>query len=59
MKYVTIPAKAQWDIWEKPATVQTTMTVYETDDVLIKTGLLDVTGSPLYRVKEKEKLGYV
>jgi hypothetical protein len=60
LKYVPIArARSQWDIWEKPATVTTSMTVYETDDKPEDTGLLDANGTPLYRVNEKRKIGYL
>ena len=34
-------------------------TVIEADDTPQKTGLLDVTGTPLYRVKERQPIGFV
>jgi hypothetical protein len=57
-RYVAIPNKAQWDIWDRPATAQTTMTVYVSDDEPEKTGLLDPTGTPLYRVRDRQRMGY-
>jgi len=51
--------KAHWDIWEKPATIDTTMTVYEREEEPEDTGLLDETGTPLYRMPEKRKIGYL
>lgn len=61
MKYVpmTRRPKAHWDIWEKPATIDTTMTVYEREEEPEDTGLLDETGTPLYRMPEKRKIGYL
>jgi hypothetical protein len=59
-RYVAIAQRprAQWDIWEKPATVTTSMTVYEADDKPEDTGLLDYNGTPLYRVRDRTKMGY-
>jgi hypothetical protein len=60
MRYVPMPrVKSQWDIWEKPATVTTSMTVYETEDKPEDTGILDATGTPLYRVNDKRRIGYL
>lgn len=51
--------RSQWDIWERPATVQTSMTVYERDDEPENTGLVDANGTPLYRMPEKRKIGFL
>ena len=53
------PKAAQWDLWDKPATVDTTMTVYEADTGPEGTGLVDETGTPLYRVTDRQKMGFV
>lgn len=60
-RYVAIPnrPRSQWDVWDKPATVDSTMTVYERDSEPEKTGLLDESGTPLYRVADRHKLGYL
>lgn len=58
-RYVAIRPRSQWDIWDRPAPVQTTMTVYETDNEPEKTGLLDANGTPLYRVQDRQKVGYL
>lgn len=44
---------------EKPATVETTMTVYEREYRPEDTGLLDSNGTPLYRVPDKRRIGYL
>lgn len=57
MKYVAIP-RADWD---EPPDVEavSTRTVLVDDDAPIKTGLLDHHGTPLYRIREKIRFGFV
>ena len=60
IRYVAIKRpRADWFEEERPVTVQTSMTVYESDDAPEDTGLLDVTGTKLYRVRDKIKVGFV
>lgn len=60
MKYVAIRnrPKASDDWSDQPPVVQAT-TVYEPDDRPEETGLLDATGTPLYRVRDKIKMGFL
>lgn len=58
MRYISVP-NAQWELWDRPATVQSTMTVYEQEDKPTDTGLVDATGTRLYRISERIKIGYV
>lgn len=51
MKYVAL---ASVDEWHQPAAE----TVYETDEMPRKTGLLDQYGRPLYRVPERQPIGF-
>lgn len=59
-RYIAIKHRPKsWDGWEdQPPIVQAT-TIYEADDKPEETGLVDANGTPLYRVKERAKLGYV
>ena len=60
MKYVAIHRpRNDWFEEERPMTVQTSMTVYERDDEPQDTGLLDANGTKLYRVSDKQKMGYI
>jgi hypothetical protein len=59
MKYVAIKPRAYDVEWHAmPATVQAT-TVYEADEKPEETGLLDMHGTPLYRIKNKRKMGFL
>jgi hypothetical protein len=60
-RYVPIPrrlspARAEWD---DPEPVMTTTTVYAEDDAPRETGLLDANGTPLYRVSDKVRMGFI
>lgn len=56
-RYVALPTppKASWD---EPEPHRPALTVYETEDQPISTGLLDATGTKLYRVRERIKMGF-
>ena len=60
MKYVAIhrPARASGD-WEDQPPIAAATTVYEREDEPEQTGLVDMHGTPLYRVKDKTKMGFV
>ena len=51
--------RADWFENEKPVTVQTSMTIYERDEQPEDTGLLDQHGTPLYRMPDKRRVGYL
>ncbi len=57
MRYVTIP-KADWDEPPHLSEVSSREVIVE-DDAPVKTGLLDQTGAPLYRVKDRLPFGFV
>jgi hypothetical protein len=58
MRYVAIKPKAYSDFMDQPPIASAT-TVYETDDKPEETGLFDMHGTPLYRIKDKLKMGFV
>lgn len=59
MKYVSIAKrpKASDDWQDQPPVVQAT-TVYEADEPE-NTGILDSNGTPIYRLPERAKMGYL
>jgi len=59
MRYVSIarPPKASDDWQDQPPVVQAT-TVYESDEPQA-TGVLDSNGTPIYRLPERSKMGYL
>ncbi len=60
MKYVAIhrPVRAS-DDWDNQPPIAAATTVYEAEDAPVETGLVDATGTKLYRVKDKVRVGYV
>ena len=60
MRYVAIhkPVRAS-DSWEDQPPIAAATTVYESEEGPIDTGLIDVTGTKLYRVKDRVKMGYL
>lgn len=59
MKYVAIHRPKASDDWESQPPIGAATTIYERDDAPEDTGLLDATGTRLYRVRDKVKVGYV
>lgn len=49
---------ASWTLWGFDTELGSTITVWEDEDPAIPTGLLDVHGTPLYRVREKFPFGF-
>lgn len=59
-RYIAIPQRPKAsDDWEDRPPVAAATTVYEREEEPEKTGLLDVNGTPLYRVKDKIKMGFL
>jgi hypothetical protein len=56
-RYVSIRGVFVDNSDERP--VLTADTVFEADDSPQKTGLLDVNGTPIFRVKERATMGFV
>lgn len=56
-RYVALPSppKASWEEHERHLP---SLTVYETEERPIDTGLLDATGTKLYRVRDRIKMGF-
>lgn len=58
-RYVALtPPKGSED-WETQPPIAAANTVYEPDDAPIETGLLDATGTKLYRIRDRLKMGYL
>lgn len=60
MRYVSIPKRKnapRADGWWEDTCFLPDVRIYENDDPQ-ETGLLDHRGNPLYRVKERGKLGF-
>lgn len=57
-RYVAIKPKAYSDWMDQPPIAAAT-TIYEQEDKPEETGLLDANGTPLYRVRDKIKMGFV
>lgn len=56
-RYVAIPSGPKgYDYWEEPA--PTSQTIYAEDDAPQQTGLYDANGVPLYRVRDKIRVGF-
>lgn len=55
MRYVTLP-RADWD--DDPRLDEVTTRTVIVDDEPVKTGLLDRNGTPLYRVRDRLRLGF-
>lgn len=53
MKYIAIRPKSDSDDWQDKPPIAGATIVYEPENRVEKTGLLDADGTPLYRVKEK------
>lgn len=59
MRYVTLhkqPRSVDWE--DMPPVTGMSVTVYELADEPVETGLLDVNGSRLYRVREPRIVGF-
>jgi hypothetical protein len=59
MKYVAIQNRPRAGDWEDQPPIGAATTVYETEVSPVKTGLLDASGIPLYRVSDRIKMGFV
>jgi len=60
MRYVAIPRRPRaYDDLEDVLPYAAATTVYERDDEPEKTGLLNSDGTPLYRVRDRIKMGYL
>lgn len=57
MKYVTRPKAEDWEHF--PVEAVTTREVIVSDDAPVKTGLIDQTGAPIYRVRDSIPFGFV
>lgn len=57
VRYVTQPATSNW--WEAKATDYLTRTVHEEEAKPIDGGLLDASGAKLYKVQDKQPVGFV
>lgn len=59
-RYVAIPNRPKAsDDWENRSPIVNATTIYESEDEPERTGLLNADGTPLYRVKDKIKIGYL
>ncbi len=59
MKYIAIPQRPRaYDDLEDVQPMAAAHTVYERDDAPENTGLLNADGTPLYRVRDRVKMGY-
>lgn len=59
-KYVAIrPRSARWSDIVEDDVMDDVCTVYEEDDYPTETGLVDATGTPIYRLSEKRPIGYL
>lgn len=61
MKYVAMTRRPRASgNWVDQPPIAAATTVYEADDDSPQeTGLLDVTGTPLYRMPDKKRIGYI
>jgi len=58
VRYVAVPAVAEW--YEARATDYLARTVHEAEaEKPSKTGLLDASGTPLYRVEVMDQIGFI
>lgn len=57
MRYITRP-KADWDDPPVVADVSTRIVIID-DDAPVNTGILDASGTPLYRVRDRVPFGFV
>lgn len=55
--YVALPHPPRAH-WSDDAPLLRDITVYDTEDVPEATGLLDASGTKLYRVRERIKMGF-
>ncbi len=60
VRYVTRPkGYTYWDEDERGFADVSSRTILLDDDEPVKTGLLDASGTPLYRVRERIRFGFV
>jgi hypothetical protein len=59
MRYIAMRTAPKSGDWEDQPPIAAATTIYEPDDAPINTGLLDVNGTPLYRLNDKMKMGFV
>ncbi len=59
-RYIAIPQRPKaYESWEDQPPIAAASTVYEQDDRPEETGLVDAHGVPLYRVRDKIKMGFL
>jgi hypothetical protein len=59
MKYVALSRPKASEYWEDQPPIAAATTVYEPSEEPIDTGLFDATGTKLYRVRDRVKMGFV
>lgn len=56
-RYIALPIPSKSN-WADDAPLIRDLTVYDTEDTPEATGLLDASGTKLYRVRERIKMGF-
>jgi hypothetical protein len=57
VKYITRSADTGW--WVHDASESLAKTVYEDEDKPADTGLLDADGTKIYRVRDRQPIGFI
>jgi len=57
-RYVAAPNRSDW--WdEHRGTDALARTIHESENIPVKTGILDAHGTPIYRCIEREPIGFI
>lgn len=60
IRYITLPQRQKaYDDWESQPPIGQATTVYEPDDAPVDTGIVDASGTKLYRVRDRTKMGFL
>ncbi len=57
-RYLPIRAEHEWNWQGAPVSNPSSLTVYEPEADAVPTGLVDASGTPIYRVQDRVKLGF-